>query len=291
MRVSGRFVIHLLQICGKASAFHLAVHGMKPSLSFLVLSLAFAAPAYAIDERYKPYEPRPELAGRIEVRGDPAPGNLRILWGESFRAQQPGAVMAEGGGGIRIRAAIEALAILVHKDNPLTCITLDQLKVLYAPGAVWGAAGAEGSFAAVPVVHLARKEGFGEKDFFRDGVLKGAALPDASAKFRRASHLLKALAASPGGIAYLPAGYRGDGAKALQLSNGGACAAPTQTSASRAEYPLSRFVWLEGKPEGATLAFFDYVLSAEGQRDAVIAGHFMLPYVFGGEERRKLGLD
>ena len=93
------------------------------------------------------------------------------------------------------------------------------------------------------------------------------------------------------GIVFLPAGYRGDGAKALQLSNGGACAAPTQTSASRAEYPLSRFVWLEGKAEGATLAFFDYVLSAEGQRDAVIAGHFILPYVFGEEERRKLGLD
>lgn len=264
---------------------------MKSSISLLALALAFAAPAHAIDERYKPYEPRPELAGRVEVGGSPAPGNLLILWGESFRARQPGAVMAGGNGGLRIRAAIEALAILVHKDNPLACITLDQLKALYAPGAVWGVAGAEGTFAAVPVMPLVRHEGFGEAAFFRDAVLQGASPPDTPAQFRRASHLLKALAASPGGIVFLPAGYRGDGAKALQLSNGGACAAPTQTSASRAEYPLSRFVWLEGKAEGATLAFFDYVLSAEGQRDAVIAGHFMLPYVFGEEERRKLGLD
>lgn len=264
---------------------------MKTSLSLLAALILGVSPAHAIDERYKSYEPRPELAGRVEVRGNPAPGNLLILWGESFRTQQPGAVLAEGSGGLRIRAAIEALAILVHKDNPLTCITLDQLKALYAPGAVWGAAGAEGPFAAVPVAHLVRKDGFGEAAFFRDAVLQGASLPDAPVQFRRASHLLKALAASPGGVAFLPAGYRGDGAKALQLSNGSACAAPTQTNASRAEYPLSRFVWLEGKAEGATLAFFDYVLSAEGQRDAVIAGHFMLPYVFGGEERRKLGLD
>ena len=80
---------------------------MKSSISLLALALAFAAPAHAIDERYKPYEPRPELVGRVEVGGSPAPGNLLILWGESFRARQPGAVMAGGNGGLRIRAAIE----------------------------------------------------------------------------------------------------------------------------------------------------------------------------------------
>lgn len=264
---------------------------MKRSLPLLAALILGSSPAYAIDERYKPYQPRPELAGHVEMRGRPAPGNLLVLWGESFRAQQPGTVIAEGEGGIRIRAAIEALAILVHKDNPLTCISLDQLRALYVPGAVWGAAGADGPFAAEPVKLLMREEGLGEAAFFREAVLGNAALPSDTARYSRASRLLKALAAMPGGMTFLPAGYRGDGAKALQLMDRGACAAPTQTSASRAEYPLSRFVWLEGKAEGATLAFFDYVLSSHGQRDAVIAGHFMLPYVFGEEARRKLGLD
>lgn len=264
---------------------------MKRAFPFLAALILGSAPAYAIDERYTPYQPRPGLAGRVEMRGSPAPGNLLVLWGESFRAQQPGIIVAQGGSGIRIRAAIEALAVLVHKDNPLTCITLDQLKALYAQGAVWGAAGAEGVFAAEPVRPMMREEEFGEAAFFREAVLGNAALPSDAARYSRASRLLKALAAEPGGVTFLPAGYRGEGAKALQLMDRGACAAPAQTSASRAEYPLSRFVWLEGRAEGATLAFFDYVLSAQGQRDAVIAGHFMLPYVFGGEERRKLGLD
>lgn len=264
---------------------------MKRSLPLLAVLFLGASPALAIDERYKPYQPRPGLAGQVEMRGAPAPRNLLVLWGESFRSKQPGAAIAQGDGGVRLRVAIEALAVLVHKDNPLTCVTLGQLSALYAPGAVWGVAGGEGSFAAEPVELLMREEGLGEAAFFREAVLGGAALPPDAARYARASQLLKTLATTPGGVTFLPAGYRGDGTKALQLSDGGACAAPTQTSASRAEYPLSRFVWLEGKSEGATLAFFDYVLSADGQRDAVIAGHFMLPYVFGAEERRKLGLD
>lgn len=264
---------------------------MKFAFPFLAALILGASPVLAIDERYRPYQPRPELAGRVEMRGAPAPRNLLLLWGESFRAQQPGARVAQGDGDIRIRVAIEALAILVHKDNPLTCITLEQLNALYVPGAVWGAAGAEGAFAAEPVMRLQREEGLGEAAFFREAVLGNAVLPADTARYTRASRLLKALAMTPGGVTFLPAGYRGDGTRALQLSDGNACAAPTQTSASRAEYPLSRFVWLEGKAEGATLAFFDYVLSSQGQRDAVIAGHFMLPYVFGGQERRKLGLD
>ncbi len=264
---------------------------MKHTVPLFAALLLGASPSLAIDERYTPYQPRPELSGRVEMRGAPAPLNLLLLWGESFRAQQPGVHIAHGKDGIRIRVAIEALAILVHKDNPLTCITLEELRALYGQGAVWGMAGGEGAFAAEPVKRLMREEGLGEAAFFREAVLGNAPLPSDVAQYARASRLLKALAATPGGVTFLPAGYRGDGTRALQLSDGGACAAPTQTNASRADYPLSRFVWLEGRTEGATLAFFDYVLSAGGQRDAVVAGHFMLPYVFGEEERRKLGLD
>lgn len=278
------------QFSGKPARSAFAGASMKKSLPLVAL-FCLAAPAHAVDERYKSYAPRPELAGEVEVRGAPAPPNLLILWGESFRAAQPGITMAEGAGGIRARVAIEALAILVHKDNPLTCLSLDEVKALYAANANWGAAGAAGAFAGEPVRPLMREEGLGEAAFFREAVLGDLALPAETVRYPRASRLLKALAETPGGIAFLPAGYRGEGTKVLQLSNGGACAAPTQTNASRAGYPLSRFVWLEGKSDKAMLAFFDYVLSLEGQRDAVIAGHFSLPFVFAAEEREKLDLD
>jgi phosphate transport system substrate-binding protein len=283
-------VTRVSQISGKPARSFAAGAPMKKSL-LLVALLCLAAPAHAIDERYPAYAPRPELAGEVEVRGAPAPANLLILWGESFRGAQPGVTTKEGAGGTRVRVAIEALAVLVHKDNPLACLSLDEVKALYAANAGWGAAGATGAFASEPVQPLMREEGLGEAAFFREAVLGGAALPANMARYPRASRLLKALAETPGGVAFLPAGYRGEGVKALQLSDRGSCAAPTQANASRAEYPLSRFVYLEGKTEAVSLAFFDYVLSAEGQRDAVIAGHFSLPFVFAREERAKLRLD
>ena len=107
----------------------------------------------------------------------------------------------------------------------------------------------------------------------------------------RYSDLLDRIAAAPDGIGYAPAGYRGDGVKALQVSNGGECAAPSASAAYRAEYPLARFVRLEGTKNDVSLAFFDYVLSQQGQRDAVIAGFYSLPFVYAEEERKKLGLD
>lgn len=278
------------QFSGKPARSMSAGAPMK-SLLPLVALLCLAAPAHAVDERYKPYVPRPELAGSAKVQGAPAPANLLILWGESFRALQPGVAISEGTGTLRVRVAIEALAILVHKDNPLTCLTRDEVKALFGANASWGAAGATGAFAAEQVRPLMREERLGEAAFFREAVLDGGALPGHAEHYPRASRLLKALAETPGGIAFLPAGYRGEGTRALQLSERGACVAPTQANASRADYPLSRFVWLEGQPEDATLAFFDYVLSQQGQRDVVIAGHFTLPFVFAAEERRKLRLD
>lgn len=265
---------------------------MKHCLTLAALfSLSCAASAYAVDERYPAYAPRPALAGTVHVEAAPAPASLLILWGESFHLLQPRTTMSRGGEGVRVRVGIEALAVFVHAENPLSCLSLGALQALHQKDAHWREAGAGEPFGSVPVSPMARMGDFGEVSFFRERVLGGAALPDATVHFPRARQLMKALAAMPGGIAVLPAAYRGSGVKPVELSDGQDCVAPTRTNASRATYPLARFAWLEGSAEGATLAYFDYVLSAQGQRDVVIAGHFMLPYVFAREERHKLGLD
>jgi ABC-type phosphate transport system substrate-binding protein len=144
---------------------------------------------------------------------------------------------------------------------------------------------------ASPVVPLARKAEEGESDFFAGEVLAGAPFAGGVSFATRYSELLDRLAETPGGIGYAPAGYRGKGVKALRVSDGGDCVAPSAASAYRAEYPLARFVYLRGGESDVGRAFLDYVLSQAGQRDAVIAGFYSLPYVFAVEERGKLGLD
>jgi len=251
-----------------------------------LLAFLFASPAYAVDERYPDYEPRPDLAGEASVEGAPAPASLMLLWPESFRMLQPGVALRIGApeGGVTVKAAVEAVAILVNAENPLTCISLEELYHLYTEENPQWSGGA-------PAMPLAREAGPGEGDFFAEAVLRGAPFAPGVARVERYSMLLDTIASAPGAIGYAPAGYRGDGVKALRVSDGGDCVAPSATSAYRAEYPLARFVYLRGGESDVGRAFLDYVLSQAGQRDAVIAGFYSLPYVFAVGERRKLGLD
>jgi phosphate transport system substrate-binding protein len=262
-------------------------------LLIALLSCSALSPAHAVDERYRDYEPRPGLAGEVAVAGAPAPSSLMLLWPESFRMLQPQTVLHVGveTGGAKVKAAVEALAILVNDENPLTCISLDALKSLYTDeNPSWGGAGS-GSAAAAPVTPLAREAKPGESDFFAEAVMDGAPFAAGVRRIARYSDLLDEIAATPGAIGYAPAGYRGDGVKALQLSDGGTCTPPSAAAAYRAAYPLARFVYLEGEANETGLAFFDYVLSQAGQRDAVIAGFYALPFTFADEERKALGID
>lgn len=259
-------------------------------LLIALLSCTALSPAHAVDERYPDYEPRSGLAGEVEVAGAPAPSSLMLLWPESFRMLQPDVAVRTGaaGEGVKIKTAVEAVAILVNDENTLTCISLETLKTLYTEeNPDWAMAGG----AAAPVVALAREAEAGEGDFFAEAVMGGVPFASGVERVSRYSDLLDEIAATPGGIGYAPAGYRGDGVKALQLSDGGECAPPSAAAVYRAEYPLARFVYLQGGDGEAGKSFFDYVLSQAGQRDAVIAGFYSLPFTFAAEERKKLGLD
>ena len=250
------------------------------------LSCTVLSPAHAVDERYRDYEPRPGLSGEASIEGAPAPASLMLLWPESFRMLQPGVALRTGPieGGVTVKAAVEAVAVLVHAENPLACISLEELNRLYTDENPKWESGA-------PAVPLAREAGPGKGDFFAEAVLRGAPFAPGVARIARYSALLDTIASAPGAIGYAPAGYRGDGVKALRVSGSGDCVAPSAANASRAAYPLARFVYLRGGKSEAGRAFFGYVLSQAGQRDAVIAGFYSLPYVFAAEERRKLGLD
>ncbi len=261
----------------------------RHALLIALLSCTVLSHAHAVDERYKEYAPRPGLSGEASVAGAPAPARLMLLWSMSFHMLQPQTVLRIGAGSdVKVKTAVEAIAILVHEKNPLSCISRDELKRLYTEeNPSWDMAGG----AAASVAPLARKAEEGESDLFAGEVLGGAPFAGGVSLVPRYSDLLDRLAETPGGIGYAPAGYRGKGVKALRLSDGGECVPPSASAAYRAEYPLSRFVYVEGDRNEAGLAFFDYVLSQEGQRDAVIAGFYSLPWTFAAEERKKLGLD
>ena len=267
---------------------------MKHLATFVgLLSLAVASQARAVDERYPPYEAAPALAGTVAAAVDPENERLMLLWREGFAARHPdmrvAPLDASASDALTARAAVEALGVFIHKDNPLTCLPLEDLAALFAGGATWGAAGQEGDWASRPVVVFDRPPG-GERDFFVAAGLKGNAMAAEAKRVARASILMREIGAEPGAIGYAPAGYRSDAVRALHLSTGGDCVAPNEASVHRAAWPLARIVGVAASGPAAR-NFISYVLSQEGQRDAVIAGYFALPWVFAVEDRQALGLD
>lgn len=158
---------------------------MRHAILLTFLSLSALSPAYAVDERYPDYAVRPGLAGEAAVEGAPAPASLMLLWPESFRMLQPGVALRIGPveGGVTVKAAVEAVAVLVHAENPLTCISLEELNRLYTEeNPKW-----EGGTPAVP---LAREAGPGKGDFFAEAVLRGAPFAPGVAHIARYSALL-----------------------------------------------------------------------------------------------------
>jgi phosphate transport system substrate-binding protein len=184
----------------------------------------------------------------------------------------------------------DAIALLVHQDNPLKALTLDQLARVIdcgdqpRPIATWGDLGLKGEWADKPV----RIHGY---DF---STRTGAWLQDRVAgkdrrmcwdriaeydDARRLDGTMAAAADRAGG------GGRGDryalvianaaqawgGLKTLAVADGGAPVLPTRASVADRSYPLTRraFAFVDrapGKPLAPhVLAFLKFALSPEGQ--------------------------
>ena len=80
------------------------------------------------------------------------------------------------------RVAVDALAVYVHKDNPIPCLTLPQISGILssnrkAPGSAnvrtWGDLGLTGGWAARPIALYSRNTISGTYEYFRGTALYG----------------------------------------------------------------------------------------------------------------------
>ncbi len=198
-----------------------------------------------------------------------------------------------------------ALVVYVHRDDPLTQITLAQLDAAFgserlrgAPENIrtWGQLGLTGTWRDRPIHLYAPDTEEGAGRFFRSVVLNDSRMLDwehlrefADTKGRGATHdagqkILAALAADPLGLAVAGAGFTDTRVRALSLAveAAGPFVAPTRDSLIARTYPLTRavFAYVNRTPDAPldskVREFLDYVLSPEGQR-AVSAPLAFLP--------------
>jgi phosphate transport system substrate-binding protein len=163
----------------------------------------------------------------------------------------------------------DALAVFVHPDNPVKSLTRAQLKALFTGTARrWKDVGG----GDVPVVLVTQNLSgtSGTASFFGETVMEGAAYAPTQVQPEMAD-CLEQVAKNPGAITWGSFSSHHPGVRVLPVDG----VQPGPGTIRTADYPLSRPLVLVSRtvPEGDLKAFFDHVMSAEGQ--AVVAKHFV----------------
>lgn len=201
--------------------------------------------------------------------------------------------------------------IMVDEDNPITCLSLDQLDAIYSkdrlrggqPIRTWGDLGLKGEWANRPIHLYGLRHPNGIEWYFRQTVLNGGEYRDGIefVKGKGHSHAFNVAAddmrTNKGGLTYAMLANLQPNTKAIGLSQktGGKCVYPTVQTVYDHSYPLSRYVYIfvNRKPgerlDPAVKEFLRAALSREGQQQVTNDGVFipLMPHVVR-EELAKL---
>jgi phosphate transport system substrate-binding protein len=203
-----------------------------------------------------------------------------------------------------IRTSMDALAVFVNKDNPLECLSLDEVDAIFSKTrkrgvdeiTVWSQLGLTGSWANKPISLYGRNSASGTYGFFKEHVLKGGDYKDQVKEQPGSASVVQGITEDNYGIGYSGVGYRTSGVKVLSLSDkkGGTCFDGSYDNVTSGKYPLSRYLFINivkypNKPlDPLVKEFLKYVLSAEGQQIVIKDGYLPLPIKIVQEELTKL---
>jgi len=185
--------------------------------------------------------------------------NAGILYqiGMSSRELTP----AEQGKGLKETViAIDGIAVIVHKENTVNNLSVDQIRDIYT-GAVtdWSQVGG----AAGKIAVISREEGSGTRGAFEEIVkFQGKLL--AGANESTSTGAIKAgITQNPNAIGYISLGSVDDTIKAVSVDG----VAPATENVKSGDYKIARpFIVLTGSNLHAeSAAFTEWMLSADGQ--------------------------
>lgn len=243
----------------------------------------------------------------VSIKGSDTMVHLVAKWTEAYRAAKPTSNIAVTGGGsgtgiaalingttnicmasrnmsekemadaaakgrpaVETPVALDGIAIAVHKNNPLTDITLEQLEKIYTGEASnWKEVGGPD----LPIVALSRESSSGTYVFFQEHVLKKRDYGVDVRLMPATSAIVQGVEADAGAIGYIGLGYAHDAADKVKILAVKAAAdqpavSPTIETVRSKEYSIARalYYYTAGEPTGAVKDFIDFCLGPEGQR-------------------------
>jgi phosphate transport system substrate-binding protein len=296
-----------------------------------------------VDPAIAGYQKASGISGNLSSIGSDTMNNLMTLWAETFRKYYPNVkVQVEGKGSstappaliagtaqfgpmsrpmrsteidqfdqkhgykpTEVRSSYDALAVYVHKDNPIKELSLAQVEAIFGKSrkrgyksnvTTWGQLGLTGDWANRPIGLYGRNSASGTYGFFKEHVLRNGDYKDTVKEQPGSASVVQGITEDRYAIGYSGIGYRTSGVRAVPLSEQptGPFYEGTYEEVTSGKYPLSRFLYLyvnkaPGKPlDPLQLEFLKLVLSKEGQETVVKDGYMPLTSKQVQEELAKL---
>jgi phosphate transport system substrate-binding protein len=246
----------------------------------------------------------------IENRGSDTIVNLALAWAETYPQEHPGVriSVSGGGSGVGITALIngtvdianasrrvkpeeaeqaqargitptefviarDAIAVIVHPDNPVSRLTLRQLSDIYS-GKIdnWSDVGGEDR----PIVRLSRETNSGTHVYFLETVVR-LGQSDNPTLFSTDTLLLPSsegivneVRQNPNAIGYDGLGYVPADLKVVAIARGPdqAYVLPSVATVNDQSYPVARdlYMYTAGSPTGAVADYILWILGPQAQR-------------------------
>ena len=206
-----------------------------------------------------------------------------------------------------IPIAMDAVAIYVHKDNPLQQLTLEQVDAIFGkerkrgqlPITHWGQLGITGAFFAQPCHLYGRDQRSGTRAFFRHLALGDGELRDEVIEQPGSASEIIAIAQDPLAIGYAGVGFQVSSVKTVPIAHrlGESALWPSRENVLSGSYPLSRplFLYVKKDPTSSLVPlvkeFLLFINSRQGQETVVRANVYPLSAAQVTENLRSLGLQ
>lgn len=177
----------------------------------------------------------------------------------------------------------DALAVFVHKDNPVDTISLDVLTEIYGEDGTittWAQVSPEAADLGA-IIRVSRQNNSGTYAYFREAILgktrdyKGGSLDQSGSK-----DAVALVGRTAGAIGYSGMGYATDEVKMLKILKAGEteAIAATLENAKSGTYPITRplYIYTLGEPQGIVKNYLDWIYGETGQGIVVQLGYVPL---------------
>ena len=304
---------------------------LMAAMTFVAAGVATATAVAAVDPALPSYTKTSGVSGNLSSVGSDSLANLMTLWAEEFKKEYPNVniqiqaagsstappALTEGTAGMgpmsramkdaeiqafeekygykptAVPVAIDALAVFVHKDNPIKSLDITQVDAIFSStrlcgGATdiktWGDLGLTGEWAAKPIQLFGRNSVSGTYGYFKEEALcKGDFKANVNEQPGSAS-VVQSISSTLNAIGYSGIGYKTSSVKTVPLSKkGGEAFDANEANALAGKFPLARFFYVyvnkaPNKPLSPLDAeFIKLVLSKQGQEVVVKDGYIPLP--------------